>query len=71
MINKEVESYKLGNIRVIITETDDPNRLHVDCNDGTYHSEFTMRVYEYQYYKRHMNQRITTAYKKQYEEEAG
>lgn len=64
---KEVESYKLGNIQVVITETETPNRLHVDCNDGTYHSEFTVRRYEYDNYKRHMNQKITLAYKKQYE----
>jgi hypothetical protein len=68
-MNKEVESYKLGGIRVIITETDDPNRLSVDCNDGTYHSGFTVRRYEYDHYKRHMNQKITTAYKKQYKQE--
>lgn len=66
---KEVESYKLGNIQVIITETESPNRLHVDCNDGEYHSEFTIRRYEYDNYKRHMNQKITLAYKKQYGED--
>jgi hypothetical protein len=68
-MSKEVESYKLGEIRVVITETDDPNRLNVDCNDGTYHSGFTVRRYEYEHYKRHMNQKITNAYKKQYEQE--
>ncbi len=68
-MSKEVESYKLGNIEVVITETDDRNRLHVDCNDGTYHSGFTVRVYEYENYKRHMNQKITTAYKNQYKSE--
>jgi hypothetical protein len=71
IMSNEVESYKLGDIRVIISETDDPVRLHVDCNDGVYHSDFTVRLYEYQHYKRHLNQRITTAYKKQYEEETG
>lgn len=65
---KEVESYKLGNIQVVITETENPNRLHVDCNDGTYHSGFTVRRYEYENYKRHMNQKITLAYKNQYEQ---
>lgn len=66
-MSKEVESYKLGDIQVVITETDNPNRLHVECNDGNFHSEFTVRVYEYENYKRHMNQKISTAYKKQYE----
>ena len=66
-MSKEVESYKLGNIQVTITESETPNRLHVDCNDGNFHSEFTVRRYEYENYKRHMNQKITTAYKAQYE----
>lgn len=66
-MSREVESYKLGNIQVVISETENENKLHVDCNDGTYHSEFTVRKYEYDNYKRHMNQKITTAYKNQYE----
>ena len=66
-MSKEVDSYKLGNIQVSITETDQPNKLHVDCNDGNFHSEFTVRRYEYDNYKRHMNQKITNAYKNQYE----
>lgn len=65
---KEIESYRLGKVQVIITETDDPNRYHVDCNDGNFHSDFTVRKYEYEHYKRHMNQKITLAYKKQYKE---
>lgn len=66
---KEVESYRLGDVRVVILETDDPNKLKVDCNDGNYHSDFIVSRYEYQNYKRHMNQKITKAYKQQYEEE--
>lgn len=66
-MGKEVESYKLGSIQVVISEDDKKNRLHVDCNDGTYHSEFTVRKYEYENYKRHMNKKISTAYKNQYE----
>lgn len=65
---KEIESYKLGSIQVIISETDDPNKFNVDCNDGNYHSEFTVRKYEYENYKRHMNQKISNAYRKQHEE---
>lgn len=64
-----IESYKLGNIAVEISETDNPNKLKVDCNDGNYHSEFTVRKYEYENYKRHMNQRIKNAYDEQYNEE--
>jgi len=63
------DSYRLGSIRVEIRETDHPNKLHVRCNDGNYRSEFTIRKYEYQNYKRHMNQRIKNAYGQQYKEE--
>ncbi len=68
-MSKTIESYKLGNVEVVISETDQKDRLHVDCNDGTYHSEFTVRMYEYENYKRHMNQKIKLAYNKQHEEE--
>ncbi|MEX2602325.1 MAG: hypothetical protein WD355_11785 [Balneolaceae bacterium] len=63
-----VESYKLGDISVTVSETDKPNRLHIECNDGTYHSEFTVSRYEHQHYKRHMNQKILKAYKSEYGE---
>lgn len=64
---KKIDSYKLGEIRVVISETDDPLRFHVECNDGSYRSSFKVRRYEYENYKRHMNQTITKAYKKQYQ----
>lgn len=64
-----IESYKLGDIAVEISETGHPNKLKVDCNDGNYHSAFTVRKYEYENYKRHMNQRIKNAYDEQYNEE--
>lgn len=64
-----IESYKLGNIAVEISEADNPEKLKVDCNDGNYHSEFTVRKYEYKNYKRHMNQRIKNAYDDQYSKE--
>ena len=67
-MHKKIDSYKLGNIDVVITESGTPGRLLVDCNDGAYHSSFTIRRFEYENYKRHMNQKITNAYKKQYEE---
>ena len=69
MSSNVIESYKIGDIRVTISETDHPNKVNVDCNDGTYHSEFTIRKYEYKNYRRHMNQRIKNAYKSQHEEE--
>ncbi len=64
-----IDSYKLGSVSVEISETDHSNKLQVECNDGNYHSSFTVRKYEYENYKRHMNQRITKAYQAQYEEE--
>ncbi|MGM0547358.1 MAG: hypothetical protein ACQEST_11635 [Bacteroidota bacterium] len=64
-----IESYKLGNIAVEISKTDHPQKLKVECNDGNFHSEFTVREYEYKNYKRHMNQRIKNAYDEQYNEE--
>lgn len=64
-----IESYNLGSIEVKITETDHPEKLQVVCNDGNFRSEFTVRTYEYKNYKRHMNQRIKTAYDEQYQDE--
>ena len=60
---KPIESYHLGDIKVVISESDLPEKVHVDCNDGSFHSEFTVRVYEYKHYKRHMNQTIVKAYR--------
>ena len=64
-----IDSYKLGSISVEISETAHPNKLNVVCNDENYRSEFTVRRYEYENYKRHMNQRIKNAYDDQYMEE--
>lgn len=62
----KIDSYKLGTIKVTIEEAESENKLNVICNDGAYRSEFTIRKYEYENYKRHMNQRIKNAYKEQY-----
>lgn len=59
---KEIESYKLGKVQVKISATDKANKLKVECFDGEFHSEFSVSEYEYQNYKRLMNQRITQAY---------
>jgi len=64
-----LESYRIGKIQVEISETKNPGKLKVKCNDGTYRSEFTVSRYEYNYYKRHMNQKITQAYREEYENE--
>lgn len=68
-MSNPVASYKIGDIEVTITESEHPEKLNVECNDGTYHSEFTIRKYEYENYRRHMNQRIKNAYKEQHENE--
>lgn len=63
-----IEQYLLGDVEVTIEETGHPQKLSVICNDGNYRSQFTIRKYEYQNYKRHMNQRIKNAYKEEYEQ---
>lgn len=68
-MSSEIDSYKLGSIKVTIRETDRAEKYRVTCNDGNYRSEFTVRKYEYENYRRHMNKRITEAYKEQYGEE--
>lgn len=66
---KVVEKYNLSDIEVVIEETDNPKKLTVTCNDGNYRSSFTIRKYEYENYKRHMNQRIKNAFREEYDEE--
>jgi len=58
----EIESYKLGKIEVSISETDKENKLLVSCFDGEYKSEFMVSQYEYENYRRLMNQRISRAF---------
>lgn len=59
---KQIESYKLGKIEVTISETDKENKLLVHCFDGEFKSEFTVSQYEYENYRRLMNQRISRAF---------
>ncbi|MEX1010951.1 MAG: hypothetical protein WDZ29_02705 [Balneolaceae bacterium] len=61
------DAYKLGQIQVSVSESDKPDRLTVECNDGTYHSSFEVSRYEYENYRRHMNLKITQAYRKNHE----
>jgi len=63
-----VEKYQLGEIEVTIEEAEKPDKLRVVCNDGNYRSSFTIRKYEYENYKRHMNQRIKNAFKEEYDQ---
>ena len=57
-----VESYKLGKVEVTVSKTEKPNRLLVSCFDGEFKSEFTVSEYEFQNYRRLMNQKITRAF---------
>lgn len=68
VMSSVIDSYKLGSIEVEITKTDHPEKFNVVCTDGNYRSEFTIRKYEYNNYKRHMNQRIKNTYNQQYED---
>ena len=61
-MSKEIESYKLGKVQVVVTEAEKPNRLLIDCNDGEFHSSFEVSEYEFQNYRRLMNQRIKEAF---------
>ncbi len=69
MSDSIIKAYRLGDIAVEISETDKENKLLVDCNDGEFHSSFTVSRYEYNNYKRHMNQRIKDAFNKGRREE--
>lgn len=64
-----IDSYKLGDIEVTIEESDNPEKFEVTCNDGNFRSQFTIRRYEFQNYKRHMNQRIKNAFREEYDKE--
>ncbi len=66
---KEIESYKLGKVQVTISETEKENKLLVECFDGEYKSDFTVSKYEYENYRRLMNQRITRAFSGESESE--
>jgi hypothetical protein len=62
LMAKEIESYKIGEIKVSVTESDKPNKYLVDCNDGNYHSSFLVSEYEFKNYRRLMNIRIREAF---------
>ena len=66
---KVIDQYNLGDIEVLIEETEKPDRYTVTCNDGNFRSSFSIRRYEYENYKRHMNQRIKNAFREEYEGE--
>ncbi len=61
-MSEPLETYKLGKIQVTVTPTDRPNKLLIECFDGEYRAEFTASEYEFQNYRRLMNQKITQAF---------
>ena len=60
-----VEQYKLGSIEVTVSKTDKKNKLKVECTNGEFRSDFTVSLYEFENYRRLMNQRISQAFKDQ------
>lgn len=65
---EQIDSYKLGNIQVTVSETEKPNRLLVECTDGEFKSDFTITPYEFKNYRRLMNLRITEAFRNERED---
>lgn len=65
-----VDSYKLGDVEVVVSKSGRPGRLSVKCWDGHYRSSFEVSEYEFSYYRRHMNQKITIAYRRQHESDS-
>ncbi len=68
-MSETIESYKLGKIQVTVSKTEKPNRLLISCFDGEFKSEFTVSEYEFQNYRRLMNQKITRAFSGESEED--
>jgi hypothetical protein len=66
IMSEVIASYKLGKIDVSISKTNQADKLNVDCSDGSYHSAFTVRRFEYENYRHLMNQRIKGAFDEQY-----
>jgi hypothetical protein len=59
----ENTNYKLGPVSVTITPTKIDGRYEVRCQEGDTVSTFTASEYELTYYRRHMNTKITQAFK--------
>ena len=59
-----IESYRLGGVAVEIREGSRPGRLNVTCSNDRFRSSFEVSEYEATHYRRHMNLRITEAFRK-------
>ena len=64
----EIDSFKLGDIAVVITKSNQPDKYHISCNDDTYVCNFTIRKYEYENYNKLMKTRIKTLFRQQHGE---
>ncbi len=63
-MSKLIESYKLGEIQVIITENPEiSTKVDVVAVKGDQEMRFTARFSEYEHYNRLMNRRISEHFK--------
>lgn len=62
-MDEPIEQYKLGKVQVTVTPAERTNKLLISCFDGEFKAEFSVSKYEFENYRRLINQRITEAYK--------
>lgn len=67
--DEPLESYRLGDVSVEIRTGSRSGRLSVTCSNGRFKSSFEVSEYEAAHYRRHMNLRITEAFRKASQEE--
>jgi hypothetical protein len=58
-----IRTTHLGHVSVTITPTKNDGSYEVRCHEGDTVSTFTASEYELTYYRRHMNTKITQAFK--------
>ena len=68
---EEIDSFKLGDINVVITESSKPDRYDVSCHDDQFKYEFSVRHYEYENYNKLMKSSIKRVFKEKYNNAAG
>ena len=62
-MQKMNESYKIGNIEVTVSETENPEKLKIYAVSDGREFNIIARKYEYQNYTRLMNQKIVRFFK--------
>lgn len=58
-----LETYRLGDVAVEIHEGPRPGRRTVICSNDRFRSTFDVSEYEITHYRRHMNQKISQAFR--------